>query len=360
MNLSVVIPVHNGGENLRLCLQALAESVRPPDEVIVVDDASTDGSAGLGQTYGARVLRLPGPPRGAALPRNRGAAIASGDVLVFVDADVAVHEDALALMEQCLSTHGQVAAVFGSYDADPVAQGLVSRYKNLLHHYVHHHGDREASTFWTGCGAIRRDIFDAVGRFNESYRVIEDIELGARLRRAGHRIWLCPDVQVKHLKRWTFTSLLKSDIFDRAIPWSRLILRDRRLPAELNLDLRSRLSAFAVWVALVSLLLGLRWHWAWAGTLFGVAIVGALNADLYRFFWRQGGGWFAVGAASLHAFYLAYSSLIFLLVGGETLLSRLYASSMHERPGDRRQPHNSAVETSPTENQPQQESDTSE
>ena len=176
--------------------------------------------------------------------------------------------------------------MFGSYDADPPAQGLVSRYKNLLHHYVRQYGGREASTFWAGCGAIRREVFSSLGGFNESYTrpSVEDIELGARLRSAGYPVCLCPDVQVKHLKRWTLTSLLESDIFDRAIPWSRLILRDRHLPAELSLDVGSRLSAIAVWAAFVSLLAGLRWPWACAGTLFGVAIVGALNADLYRLF----------------------------------------------------------------------------
>lgn len=323
MNLSVIIPVHDGGDNLRLCLEALEDSIRPPDEVIVVDDASTDGSGDLAQKHGARVLRLPGPPRGAALPRNRGATIASGSVLVFVDADVAVHPEAIALAEQTLSLHDDVAALFGSYDANPRAQGLVSRYKNLLHHYVHQHSRREASTFWTGCGAIRREVFDAIGGFDESFRVIEDIELGTRLRRAGHRIWLCPDVQVTHLKRWTLGSLLRSDIFDRAIPWSRLVLQIAQLPAVLNLDFRSRWSALAVWAAL--LLVALAWWWPWAGvgTLLCLVVVGALNADLYRFFWRQGGVLFGIAAASLHVFYLLYSSVVFLLVAGQTTLSRL-------------------------------------
>lgn len=325
MKLSVIIPVHNGGENLRLCLRALSESSRLPDEVIVVDDVSTDGSADLAQRCGARVVRLDGPPRGAALPRNRGAATASGDVLVFVDADVVVHADALGLVEQCLSGHHQIAALFGSYDADPPAHSLVSRYKNLLHHYVHQHGRREASTFWTGCGAIRSDVFASVGGFNESYRVIEDIELGARLRRAGYRIWLCPDVQVTHLKRWTFGSLLRSDILDRAIPWTRLILQNRHLPGELNVDVRGRWSALAVWAALTCLLAAAWRPWALVGTLLSLAMVAIVNADLYRFFWRQGGGLFAVGAAGLHAFYLLYSSLVFAFVAGQTLLSGLYA-----------------------------------
>jgi len=323
VNLSVVIPVHNGGENLRLCLEALAQSTRLADEIIVVDDASTDGSADLAQRFGASVIRLPGPPRGAAMPRNRGAAIASGTVLVFLDADVSVHPDTLAVLEETLSLHDDVAGLFGSYDDHPLAHGLVTQYKNLLHHYVHQHGRREASTFWTGCSAIRHEVFDDVGGFDETFRVIEDIELGTRLRRAGYRIWLCPDAQVTHLKRWTLGSLLRSDIFDRAIPWSRLVLHNAHLPAVLNLDLRSRWSALAVWAALFLVALALWWPWAGAGALLCLVVVGALNADLYRFFWRHGGVLLGVVAAGLHAFYLVYSSFVFALVAAQTTLSRL-------------------------------------
>lgn len=331
VNLSVVIPVHNGGENLRLCLEALAQSTRRPDEVIVLDDASTDGSGEVAQQFGARVLRLPGPPRGAAVPRNRGAAVASGDLLVFLDADVAVHTDVLEKMDRAMTEHGDIAALFGSYDTCPRAQSLVSRYKNLLHHYVHQQGRGEASTFWTGCGAIRREVFESVGGFDESFRAIEDIELGTRVRQAGYRIWLCPDVQVTHLKRWKLRSLLRSDIFDRAIPWSRLVLQSAQLPAVLNLAVRSRWSALAAWAAL--LLGALVWWWPWAGvaTLLCLALVGALNADLYRFFWRQGGLLFGVVATGLHILYLLYSSLVFLLVAGQTMLGRFLVRASESR-----------------------------
>ena len=56
--LAVIIPVHNGGEELRRCLQAVMLSATRPDEVIVVDDASTDGSADIAQRAGAQVVRL--------------------------------------------------------------------------------------------------------------------------------------------------------------------------------------------------------------------------------------------------------------------------------------------------------------
>jgi glycosyltransferase involved in cell wall biosynthesis len=331
MILSVVIPVHNGGEGLRHCLEALAASARPADEVIVVDDASTDASGELARQHGARVVDIHGSPRGPACARNRGAEIATGDVLVFVDADVAVHRDALGRMEQTLGEHPKIAALFGSYDDAPPARDLVSRYKNLLHHYVHQHGRREAVTFWAGCGAIRRDTFQAMGGFDEGYArpSIEDIELGSRLRRADLRVLLCPDVQATHLKRWTLSSLLRSDILDRALPWTRLILSEAHLPEDLNLDVRSRLSALAGWGIVLCPILAwwssptrVFWPYVWASAFLAWLIVVALNAKLYGFFLQRGGAWFALRATGLHLFYLLYSSLVFGVAAGWYTLTK--------------------------------------
>jgi hypothetical protein len=133
-------------------------------------------------------------------------------------------------------------------------------YRNLMHRYVHQQGRAEASTFWSGCGAIRRSVFLQHGGFDESYRrpAIEDIELGYRLVAAGHRIHLDRSLEVKHLKRWTFLNLVKTDIFDRGMPWTELILRDGNMPNDLNIQLSQRVSV------------------ALAFMLFGFALAGAL------------------------------------------------------------------------------------
>lgn len=313
MRLSVIIPVFNGRGHLAQSLGAVWRSTRPPDEVIVADDASTDGSGTLACEMGARVVRVGETPQGPAAARNRAAALARGEILIFVDADVVLHADALARMEACLEEHSDISAVFGSYDDAPAMPGLVSRYKNLFHHYTHQHGRREAFTFWAGCGAIRREAFFAAGGFPEEYRQpsIEDIVLGGRLRRLGYRIWLCPEIQGTHLKRWTFRTLVMTDIFCRAIPWARWMLQERRLASDLNLDWRNRLGAALAVSALLDLLIALFWPWAGIGALATLASLVWLNADLYRFFAQHGGWRFAVGAAGLHILYLLYSSTAF-------------------------------------------------
>jgi GT2 family glycosyltransferase len=316
MRLSVIIPVHNGGKGFQQCLEALASSIRVPDEIIVVDDASGDGSAATAVAKGVRVITLEGNPRGPAFARNRGAQEALGALLVFHDADVALHYDTIACIERYFLTYPDIAAVFGSYDDTPPERSIVSLYKNLQHHYVHQHARREASTFWAGCGAIRRDIFQSIGGFSEQYArpSIEDIELGRRLSHAGYLIWLCPDIQVSHLKRWTFIGWIKSDIFDRAVPWSRIILREAHLPDDLNLDWRNRLSAGAAWIGIFCSILGYFVPWIWVVSLFYLAVIAAINLDMYRFFARKGGIYFAIAAIFFHFLYFLYSSATFAIV----------------------------------------------
>ena len=313
MRLAVIIPAHNGGADLHLCLQALSRSTRPPDELIVADDGSNDNSAEVAAACGARVLPLGAPPRGPAKARNAAVDASSGEVLVFVDADVAVHAETLERIESCLAAHPEVAAVFGSYDAAPPAPGLVSRYKNLLHHYIHQHGRREASTFWSGCGAIRREAFRHAGGFPEHYGEpsIEDIELGMRLRSLGYRIWLCPEIQATHLKRWTLGSLLRSDIRCRALPWGRLIARGGPLPNDLNLDTSNRVSATLAWAALLCLAASLWIPWAWLGAIAAWGAVCLINRNLYRLMARRGGLPLLATAMALHWAYFLYSSAAF-------------------------------------------------
>ena len=233
-SISAVVPVHNGRSVLRTCLSSLAAAVPSPDEIVVVDDGSTDASPRLAQELGVRLIELP-VRGGPARARNVGARAARGDILFFVDADVAIRPDAVGQIVDTFARQSDhrddaardevsgreasdqhepdLAAVFGSYDDTPAEVNFLSQYKNLLHHYVHQTAREEASTFWAGCGAVRRDVFLAVDGFDESYGrpCIEDIELGYRLKRAGYRIWLNKALQGTHLKHWGTVSLLKAD-----------------------------------------------------------------------------------------------------------------------------------------------------
>lgn len=313
MMLSLIIPVHNGERELGRCLQAICDSSRRPDELIVVDDASTDASAEIARHWGARVIRYSHGPQGPARARNGGAQVARGEILAFVDADVAVHPDTIARLEARLRDDATLAAVFGSYDDAPTDPGLVSQYKNLQHHWVHQHAKPEAQTFWAGCGIVRREAFEAVGGFDTRFAsaAIEDIEFGLRLHDAGWRIDLDANILCTHLKRWTLARMLRADISGRAIPWSRLIAARGQAPLDLNLDRSARWSGALAWLAVVSCCLALRWPRLVALTILAVAAVLCLNRTFYRFLWQQGGWHLLLAGIALHLAYYLYSTAIF-------------------------------------------------
>ncbi len=314
VSLSVIIPVYNGGDSFRQCLASLASTQLFPKELIVVADGDTDGSWQVAEACGATVLRQP-TTQGPATARNRGAKIATGDILFFIDADVTVHADTLVKVAQVFQDDPQLAALIGSYDDKPGAANFLSQYKNLFHHYTHQNASEDASTFWGACGAIRRDIFLKMGGFDEGYRrpCIEDIELGYRLKAADYPIRLCKDIQVKHLKHWTAYSLLRADFFYRALPWTELIHRDRHLVNDLNLQWSSRASVILTYGLLV-VLVGVIWFPALL-ILAGLIILGllVLNAPVYQFFWQKRGVLFTLQTLPWHWFYYFYSGLAFAM-----------------------------------------------
>lgn len=310
--ITVVIPVRDGARYIAMCLQAIQESSVLPAEVLVVDDGSRDASADVARKCGARVLRL-SESRGPAAARNRGAHAAAQPVLLFLDADVLVHQNAIELVDDAFSCDRALDALFGAYDDAPSAAGMVSEYRNLLHHFTHCTAQGNAWTFWAGCGAIQRRLFSHCGGFDESYRTpsVEDIELGLRLSQAGARIRVIPQIQVCHMKRWTLGGMIRTDICHRAWPWSRLLLRSRRLPADLNLGWRQRAGALFAWVAVGLGAAGFVRPGALAAALAATVAVAFLNWPFFRFLGRARGWSFALRAFPLHALYLLYSSATF-------------------------------------------------
>ncbi len=337
--LSVIVPVRNDPAHLSVCLAGIRASSYADHEVIVVDDASTDASAAVASESGARLLRLE-RQSGPAVARNRGADVARGEVLLFVDADVSVHPETLAEVVAGFGSDSSVAALFGSYDRRPLMPQFVSQYKNLLHHFVHQHGRKQASTFWAGCGAIKRSVFLEIGGFDAGYGrpCIEDIELGVRLLRSGHEIILRKSVQATHLKRWTFWGLLKSDVWDRGVPWTRLMLRERNLPSDLNLAISQRFSALAVYLLAAMLALAaVRQPGILLAPLLGFASVAGLDR------WSALRGvraimlavWTAVAATLLAIAALRFGAwalvALIVLLGIVATNRRLYAFFARER-----------------------------
>jgi GT2 family glycosyltransferase len=278
--ISVIVPATGTHPTLARCVAAIRASADPPDELIVVTEPAEAGPAAA---------------------RNEGADRASGDVLAFVDADVVVHGDALALIRGAFAADPALTAIVGSYDDSPPARGAVSGFRNLLHHHVHQQAGGASETFWAGLGAIRRPDFMRAKGFDARafpHASIEDVELGMRLTGHGARIRLDPTIQGTHLKRWTLREMLLSDFARRGMPWVALLLRSRALPRHLNLGWTHRLSAAA---SLLGILALARRRPA-AAAAFGISLV-YLNRSLYLLILRRRGPAEAVAAVGIHVLH---------------------------------------------------------
>jgi GT2 family glycosyltransferase len=308
------VPVYNAVAYLERCLASLAASRYQDFDVLVVDDGSTDPVEPAVARRGFRTVRIDGPG-GPARARNRGVAHVRGRYVVFIDADVCVHEDTLGQFSDVFAGDPMIDAVIGCYDDAPAAPGFVSAYKNLFHHYVHRISDGPVSTFWAGCGAMRRELFVAFGGFDErryGRPTIEDIELGTRLSLAGHRIVLDRRVQCTHLKRWTLGNLIKTDVFDRGIPWTRLMLRVGAVPDTLNVKPLQRVCVALAYLTALTMASALWFPAAWVAAVLLICVVTALNRDFYRYMASKRGWWFALRVIPLHWLYFGYCGICFV------------------------------------------------
>jgi glycosyltransferase involved in cell wall biosynthesis len=276
VTLTAVVPATNDPPTLDACVNAILAAEQPPEEIYVI----TEGG-------------------GPAEARNAGVEDAKGDVVVFVDADVLPHEDAFVRIRAAFDADPALVAVFGSYDDVPAEPGTVSQFRNLLHHHVHQQGAGESTTFWAGLGAVRADAFRAAGGFDaDRYPLpsVEDIDLGTRLSGNGGRIFLDPLIQATHLKRWTLPDMVRTDFWQRGVPWIELVLRHGSGSSALNLGWRHRVSAVAAVISALAIVRGR------PGTaLAGLAALVALNIQLYELFLRRHGPVGVVTGAGLHA-----------------------------------------------------------
>jgi hypothetical protein len=278
MRLSAVVPATDAPATLGRCLDAIEASALPPDELIVVEEPVSAGPAAA---------------------RNLGADRATGDVLVFVDADVVVHADAFERIRRAFAADPALVAIFGSYDDRPEAPGVVPTFRNLLHHHVHQTGAGRASTFWAGLGAVRREPFRSIGGFDAARyprASIEDVELGLRLAATGAELELDPELQGTHLKAWTFRSMVETDFSRRGVPWVELVVERRQGTRALNLGARHRASALASLVLVAGLLVR---RPLVAGAGLGALL--ALNRSFYRLLLERAGAGAAVAGVGLHA-----------------------------------------------------------
>jgi glycosyltransferase involved in cell wall biosynthesis len=306
---SICIPVRNDPDNLRQCLAGFKTQELADCEIIVCDDGSTPPVADDDlRATGVECTLIRQPGQGPAAARNHCAQIANGRFLFFVDADTVPSADMLERARRIVTSAPDIDAFFGSYDDEPADRGLISSYRNLLHHHTHHHAamaKQTITTFWCGCGVIRRDLYRQMGGLSTFYDQpsIEDIELGARLSARHIRVAIFPEVQVKHLKRWTLRNWLYTDLFRRGIPWVRLMRARRQWGSQLNFSWAQRIASVAATVFVFCVFLVTIHGGFGVLGLTALAVFLALNRPFFELIRRKRGAMRAVQVMPLHLLY---------------------------------------------------------
>ena len=191
MTISVIVCAYNEEHYLGPCLKSLQAQSRPPDEIIVIDNASSDRTGQVARAVaGVRVVDE--PRKGLVIARERGRQEAAGEVLVYVDADCRAPRTWLARIERRFARDPSLIALSGNYrfyDWDWWGRALLRAYELTLGpatHVLVKYILRIGVVFYGGNFAVRRDALVAIDGFDTSIEFHgEDTNLGRRLSRVG-------------------------------------------------------------------------------------------------------------------------------------------------------------------------------
>jgi len=308
--VSVVIPVYNAASTFDECLNSIFKSEYKDFEVIVVDDASTDDSMDIVKNYPCQTVNLT-KNAGAANARNQGAKKAKGEILFFTDSDCVILPRSISNIVEIFEKDEDLAAIIGSYTLRTPVNNFITTFHNLRHHYTHQTSRQEAMTFWTGCGAIKKKIFDLIGGFDIEFKAatIEDIELGYRLSSKGYKIQLNKNVMVTHLKKYNFVKLIRTDVMNRAIPWTKLMLESKTFRSDLN---TTKLNGVAMIMVYGILLLISLAFFSWKFLIpipFMFAVFAMIHFVFYKWVYKNFGLKICLGVVMMSPLYFIYSGV---------------------------------------------------
>ncbi len=223
---SIIIPVYNNGKTLEATLTGIFNSGYKMFELILVDDGSTDNSISIARNFQCRIVSNE-KNIGAAAARNRGAQVTKGNILFSIDADVIVAPDTLTRFSGAFKDDS-ADVVIGIYGKGKSFLNPCSVYKNL---FLHFSQDNESVRFWSGCAAIKKEVFCRCGGFDEKIKgaLVEDTAFGYALLEANCKIRIRRDIRLLHNHRYTLAGLYKNE-FSKTVEWVKLLMRqDRRI-----------------------------------------------------------------------------------------------------------------------------------
>jgi len=231
--ISVVIPNRNGAATIGRCLTAAFASDYGRFEVVVVDDASEDGSVETIATFPCRLVRL-GRHGGVSRARNAGARASSGELLFFIDADCLLGRETLSVANASYGEGGN-RVLGGTYTPTPADGDFFSRFQSV---FIHHFETKRKDPDYLAAHAMMVDarLFERSGGFVEDSFIgvaasVEDVELCHRLRRAGCELVMDREIQVQHVFRFSLRRSLRNAV-KKSRFWTTYSLFNRDLLAD--------------------------------------------------------------------------------------------------------------------------------
>jgi glycosyltransferase involved in cell wall biosynthesis len=207
-SLSIIIPAYNSAKTLRLCLDSVIGQLRPQDQLIVVDDASSDKTSQVLSSYSSVLLLKHNQNLGPAAARNTGAQAASRSFLIFLDSDVLLKGDEFESVRRTLALRPDVAAITATLDDERKTHEFFTDYKNVYMTYIFSRCGSEVNFLYGSFCGVKRSEFIPWPTFP---RLGEDSHLGYLLSMRGKKILLINSISVTHLKRYSLFSILMND-----------------------------------------------------------------------------------------------------------------------------------------------------
>jgi glycosyltransferase involved in cell wall biosynthesis len=222
MKLSIVIPAYNSQDILEPCLKSVRSSIHNDYELIVIDDGSRDATLAIAKKYADEVITHE-KNLGRSHARNAGIRCAEGDILVFMDSDVIVQPDTLAQIHDYFSCHEEVDALTGLLSKEHPNQNFFSQYKNLYMNYIFKKLPERVNFLYGSICAIRKR---SLMLYDHDINIADDTALGQKLSQDGKQIAFLKDLEVVHLKKYSFRSFVKND-FQIPFDWAKIFLKYR-------------------------------------------------------------------------------------------------------------------------------------
>lgn len=278
--ISVIIPVRNGSATIGKCLDAVFSSEYENFEVIVVDDNSEDDSVVIIKKYPCRLVRLE-KHSGAAEARDYGAFESKGDIIFFTDADCLVKKDTISIVDMALSEKGADTVLGGTYTQEPYDTGFFSLFQSVFINYSETKRLESPDYIATHAMAIRAETFRNTGGFAQNFLpILEDVEFSHRLKKAGHRLVINPDILVRHIFNYDLVRSL-SNAARKSFYWTMYSLKNKDMFAD------SGTASTELKVNVVSYFLSLLFLILWLffqklPFLYSISVIWAINIYINR------------------------------------------------------------------------------